>query len=89
MISTEAGSAVLPRNWKDTWHVSVGAQFRPTEEWMLQAGFAYDSSPVDAADRTPDLPVDEQLRFTVGAEYAWARSQKYTRSFAGVEVSSL
>ena len=60
---------MLPRNWEDTWHVSVGVQHRPTDRWLVQAGVAYDSSPVDAEDRTPDLPVDRQIRIAAGAEY--------------------
>lgn len=69
LISTDAGSAVLPRNWEDTWHISAGVQYRPANGWLLQTGVAYDSSPVDAEDRTPDLPVDRQIRLAAGAEY--------------------
>ena len=31
--------------FKDTWHVAIGAQYRVCEPWLLSAGFAYDSSP--------------------------------------------
>ena len=43
----------------------------PNEKWILMAGITYDTSPVDEEDRTPDLPVDRQLRYAFGAQYHW------------------
>jgi long-chain fatty acid transport protein len=68
-ISTQRGSANIPRNWDDTWHVSGGIHYRLFPDWLLQAGIAYDSSPVDPEDRTPDLPIDRQWRFSLGAQH--------------------
>lgn len=59
------------RNFKDTWHVAIGAQYRFAEVWLYSLGFAYDSSPVDDNDRTPDMPLDRQLRFGTGLQYDW------------------
>ena len=59
------------RNFKDTWHVAIGAQYRFAEVWLYSLGFAYDSSPVDDKDRTPDMPLDRQLRFGTGLQYDW------------------
>ncbi len=36
------------------------------EDWLLRGGFSYDSSPVDAEDRLPDVPASEQYRFSAG-----------------------
>ena len=55
-ISTERGSQKIPRNWDDTWTFAAGVHFRPVDKWLLQLGFAYDTSPVDSKDRTPDMP---------------------------------
>lgn len=76
LISTEMGSAKIPRNWDDTYHISGGVQFRPVEEWLLQGGIAYDSSPVSSANRTPDMPIDRQIRYALGGQYTW--SEKLT-----------
>ncbi|MFA9563662.1 MAG: hypothetical protein ACERLM_03000, partial [Acidimicrobiales bacterium] len=43
--------------------------FRPVEKWLLQLGFSYDTSPVDSDDRTPDMPIDRQIRYATGAQY--------------------
>ena len=71
-ISTEQASAQIPRNWEDTYQISGGIHYRPYDDWLLQGGITFDSSPVDAEDRTPDMPIDRQIRYAAGAEYQWA-----------------
>ena len=41
---------------------------------VLSAGVAYDSAMVDEEDLTPDLPMGEQWRFGLGAQYQWSES---------------
>jgi long-chain fatty acid transport protein len=48
-----------------------GVHFRPLENWLFQLGFAYDTSPVDSNDRTPDMPMDRQIRYATGVQYQW------------------
>lgn len=60
----------LDRKFKDTWH--AGAAFSHVSENRAHAfgvGFAYESSPVNDANRTYDLPVDEI--FKLSGSYAW------------------
>jgi long-chain fatty acid transport protein len=71
-ISTGQGSQVLERNWKDTYKFAAGVHFRPVEKWLLQFGASYDTSPVDSDDRTPDMPIDRQIRLATGAQYKWS-----------------
>jgi long-chain fatty acid transport protein len=71
-VSVARGSAKLPRNWDDTWHIGGGIHYRPSELWLLQAGIGYDTDPTDSDDRTPDMPIDRQWRYAVGAQYKWS-----------------
>ena len=64
----QRGSGTLDRDWKDTWRVGIGMQYQVLQPLMLRAGFSYDSSPVRDSDRLPDLPVDEQYRFSFGIQ---------------------
>jgi len=64
-------SLTQDRNYDDTWHFALGMQYRIADPWLLSAGIAYDESPVDDEDRTPDLPLDRQIRYAVGAQYDW------------------
>ena len=68
-ITTNAGGANLPRNWDDTYHYALGADYRLNRKWTLRAGVAYDTDPVDAKDRTADMPLDEQYRYAAGFDY--------------------
>ncbi len=71
-ISTGRGSQKIPREWDDTWKFAAGVHFKPVEKWLLQLGFSYDTSPVDSDDRTPDMPMDRQIRYAAGAQYQWS-----------------
>ncbi len=71
-LSTGRGSRNFPRNWEDTWKFAAGIHYRPVDRWLLQLGFAYDTSPVDSEDRTPDMPVDRQIRYAAGIQYQWS-----------------
>jgi long-chain fatty acid transport protein len=65
------GGATVTANLKfqDTWHGAVGAQYRASEKWLLSGGVAFDSSAVDNANRTITLPVGQDWRFGLGAQY--------------------
>jgi len=69
--STDTTSFEEDRNFKDTWHVAIGARYRFADPWLWSVGFAYDSSPVDDEDRTPDMPLDRQIRLATGLQYDW------------------
>jgi len=69
--STTTTSFEADRNFKDTWHAAIGARYRFAEPWLWSVGCAYDSSPVDDEDRTPDMPLDRQIRLGTGLQYDW------------------
>lgn len=66
-----------PRNltinadYNDTWHVSLGAQYRYSPAWTFSSGIAYDSSAVDDGKCTVTVPMGEAWRFALGAQYAF------------------
>jgi long-chain fatty acid transport protein len=68
-VSVEQASATVRTGWRDTYGFSVGVHFRPTEPWLLQAGFGYDTSPVSDKDRSAALPLDRQYRYATGVQY--------------------
>lgn len=60
---------VQDRNFDDTYGASVGLMYRISDIWHWRVGFAYDQSAVSSSDRTPDLPVDRQVRYATGFKY--------------------
>jgi len=81
MLSTSSGGAPLPRNWHDTYHSAVGLEYDLSRRWGLQGGVAYDTYPTNGADRTADMPMDRQIRYTLGAEYRRDNGMKIAASF--------
>ena len=58
--------------YDDTWHFALGSQYRFSDSWLWSVGFAYDTSPLDEFNnRTPDLPLDRQIRIGTGIQYDW------------------
>lgn len=57
-------------DWKNTYRLGLGAQFKATPALLLQLGASYDSSPTTAKRRTPDLPADKQVRIGTGFVYS-------------------
>jgi long-chain fatty acid transport protein len=58
-------------DYNDTWHVSLGVQYRHSPEWTFSGGIAYDSSAVDDGKCTVTVPMGESWRFALGAQYAF------------------
>jgi long-chain fatty acid transport protein len=69
VLSTNNRGVSLPRDWHDTYHSALGADYRLDDQWTLRAGIAYDTSPTNGSDRTADMPLDEQFRYAIGADY--------------------
>jgi len=67
-------SGTVNASYKDTWQLAVGAQYRLAESWLLMAGFAYDSSPVNKKHRSVVLPLDRTLRYALGVQYDWSEN---------------
>ena len=73
--------SVLDRSFDDTWYLGVAVEKRVGANAALSAGFMYDSSPVSDANRTVDLPFDENWTFS--ASYAYKFSDRVDVGFGG------
>lgn len=83
-----------PENFKDSWKLAVGANYRPGGDWLWRVGLAFDQSPVRNVDRTPRLPDGDrtwlaagaqfkagpQLRLDLGAAYLWVKQSSINAS---------
>lgn len=66
----DPGSMITKTKSEDTWHVALGGQFRPSRDWILSAGAAYDSSMWKDENRVATLPLGETWRYGLGSQYA-------------------
>jgi long-chain fatty acid transport protein len=69
--STTSTTFTKDLEYDDTWHFALGAQYRFADSWLWSLGAAYDTSPTDDDTRTPDLPLDRQIRIGTGIQYDW------------------
>lgn len=81
IITVDGFSAATPENWHDTYRVGIGGQYQATPKLLVQAGTSYDSSPTSSSKRTPNLPMDRQVRVGAGMEYALIRAVKLGVSY--------
>ncbi|MEE2690203.1 MAG: outer membrane protein transport protein [Pseudomonadota bacterium] len=57
---------VLTQNWKDSWAVSVGAEYRATAKTTLRAGVMRDDSPLNDAFASPRIADADRLWLSAG-----------------------
>src|SRR5262245_46611095 len=66
------------RDWHDTWRIAGGVRGRLSDGLLAQAGVSYDSSPVPATNRLPDIPVAETYRMSLGLSWDARRDDDLT-----------
>jgi len=67
--STDALLESTPFEWRDTWRVGFGVNYRPNDPWTLRAGVAYDQTPTSDTYRTPRLPDESRTWLAIGGQY--------------------
>ncbi|HEU0282923.1 MAG TPA: outer membrane protein transport protein, partial [Gallionella sp.] len=81
-------SAATPENWKDTWRVSAGANYRYSSQWMARAGIAFDQTPVSDAFRTVRIPDADRTWLSVGGQYKLSKESALDFGYAHLFVSN-
>lgn len=82
-------SRTVDAGFKDTWHLSLGAQYQATEQLLWNVGVAYDSSAVSDSNRTFTVPMGESWRIATGATYALDKDTDLNVSWAMVWLGEM
>lgn len=61
--------SVTPLNFKNSWRAGAGLEYQVDPQWLLRAGAAYDSAPVQDTYRNPRLPDNDRTWLAVGARF--------------------
>jgi long-chain fatty acid transport protein len=61
---------VLTQNWRDSWSVSLGAEYRLDDGNAVRGGLMYDESPVNGAFASPRIPDGDRHWATLGVTHA-------------------
>jgi long-chain fatty acid transport protein len=60
---------VEPQNYRDTWAIGLGAEYRLTDAWTLRGGVSYDQTPTRDAVRNTRVPDGDRYWIAIGASY--------------------
>ncbi|MGE8063675.1 OmpP1/FadL family transporter [Pseudomonas sp. NPDC089569] len=84
-----AQSKSVDAGFKDTWHLSLGAQYQATKQLLWNFGMAYDSSAVTDKNRSVLIPMGESWRIATGATYALNKDTDVNVSWAMVWLGDM
>lgn len=77
----------LATEFRDTWRLALGANYRVSELWKLKFGIAWDQTPVKAADRRlVSLPDSNRTWLSTGAQWALAPGSRLDLGLAYLRV---
>lgn len=63
------GAVTFPFQYDDGWFYSLGLEYMWQPDLILRAGIAYEKSPITDGVRTPRLPDNDRMWYSVGASY--------------------
>jgi long-chain fatty acid transport protein len=63
-------TSIDEKDWKNTWTIRIGGQYRLSDQWKLRAGYVYDQSPVPTDRFDTRVPDSDRQGLTVGTGYA-------------------
>lgn len=73
-----AGAVRFPFNYSDGFFYSLGGEYKVDPQLTLRAGIAFEKSPITDVVRTPRLPDNDRMWYSVGASYKPAAFQGLT-----------
>jgi long-chain fatty acid transport protein len=79
--------SVTEERWRDSWFVSLGAEYQVSKTLAVRTGVAWDQSPVPDGTRTPRIPDTDRYWLSAGASWQpmpqVTLSAAYSHIFAG------
>jgi long-chain fatty acid transport protein len=66
-------SSKFAQNWRDTFTVGIGGDWRFAPNWVVRAGYQFYQSPVPESTFSPTIPDADQNVFTFGLGYTYKR----------------
>lgn len=74
-VQSGAVAQTLDTEFRDTWRVATGANYRLNSEWLLKGGIAYDQSPVKGeTTRLASLPDNNRTWLSMGVQWKPSKS---------------
>jgi long-chain fatty acid transport protein len=65
--------ASVHEDWRDTFTIGIGGDWRINEHWVVRAGYQFYQSPVPDSTFSPTIPDADQNVITVGVGYTYKK----------------
>lgn len=75
-----------PKNYKNVFFFALGGEYKPTKEWGIQLGVAYDQTPIRNQYRDARLPGNDRTWVSVGVNYSFGEQAKLGLGYAHLFV---
>ncbi len=71
-------------SWKDSWFYSVGGEYAFSDKFTFRAGVARDDSPISRPHRTPRMPDQDRMWYSVGL--TWKATEHFDLSASYTKI---
>lgn len=72
----------FPFKWRNTVFLGTGANYKPSDDWKIRAGLAYDPAVSNDETRTPRLPDQRRWIVSIGARYTASKDDTFDFAYA-------
>ncbi|WP_028775293.1 OmpP1/FadL family transporter [Shewanella waksmanii] len=86
-VTLDSGVFDIQRQWEDTVTASIGGYYQLNEQWRLEGGVSYETSPQDDPTmQYPDVPTGELWKYAVGATYEMSHHWRFNVYYEYLDV---
>ena len=73
-------------NWKDSWFYTVGGEYKFSDSFTFRAGVARDDSPISRPHRTPRMPDQDRMWYSLGLTWAATEHLEVSASYVKIDL---
>ncbi|MCG5524969.1 outer membrane protein transport protein [Ectothiorhodospira haloalkaliphila] len=81
------GDNSVEQNYKDSWALSVGAEYQLDDRWTLRGGLQYDRTPTQDGYRTTRTPDGDRTWYSFGASYEQGPNWGFDVAYTYIDIS--
>jgi len=70
--------------WEDSWFYSLGGEYKFSDSFTFRAGVARDDSPISLPHRTPRMPDQDRMWYSLGL--TWNATENFELSASYVKI---
>src|SRR5690606_40549256 len=72
--------------WKDSWFYALGGEWDYSDAFTFRAGIGYDETPTNDEHRTPRLPDNDRMVYTLGMTWNVSEALSVDAAYMRVEI---